>query len=260
MEILNKLWFSQASLSAWLSCPLKFKYRYIDGLYWPLPSGKTLQNLETGRKFHLLAQSHFNGRTPQLPPDEDPALGSWLSQLQQWLPIEEGSHYLSEYELRLNEDGLRLLSKYDLIVCSGDDVVIYDWKTNAKPPARHLLSSPQTRLYLYLLCSVPRQIAVKKQQALMKYWNPRYPDQPLAINYSEKQWEEDGKWLRELIAEIRADSVFPATTDEKKCRYCEYRPVCHGRGLEGEAELDLDIEAVDWDEIEEISLQGAGVP
>ncbi len=260
MENLNNMWFSQASLSAWLKCPLKFKYRYIDGLYWPLPSGKALQNLETGRKFHLLAQAHFSGRTPQLPPKEDPELGSWLKQLQKWLPMEEGREYLSEYELRVQNDDLRLLAKYDLIVCGGDEVVVYDWKTNVKPPAKHLLSSPQTRLYLYLLCSVPQQVAVKQHQAVMKYWNPRHPDQPLTIQYSEKQWQEDGKWLRELIDNIRSGTVFPATTDEKQCRYCEYRPVCQGRGLEDESELDLDLDSVDWDEIEEISLQGAGVP
>lgn len=258
-EILDKLWFSQAALSAWLSCPLKFKYRYIDSLYWPLPAG-TLQGLELGRKFHLLAQYYYIGHKPSVPAAEDPLLKQWLDNLERWLPRQQGVLYLPEYELRSNRDGLRLLAKYDLVAMGQERVLVYDWKTDHKPPKKTLKTSPQTRLYLYLLCSAPQQLPARPGNVEMTYWNPRYPQQPLTITYSSRQWEEDGRWLAEVTEEIKRTAAFPATTNEKNCSFCEYRPVCHGKGLEDSEQLELDLDEVNWDEIEEISLQGVNVP
>ena len=94
----------------------------------------------------------------------------------------------------------------------------------------------------------------------MIYWNPRFPQEPLAIGYSSRQQEADGRWLRALIAEIRESAAFPATSNEQNCRHCEYRPVCHGRGLEAVEEEELDWDEVNWDEIQEIALQGVNMP
>jgi len=256
---LEKLWFSQAALSAWQNCPLKFKYRYIDGLYWPLAvEGQVSEHIEMGRKFHLLAQRHFScGGTGPVP--GEPLLASWLAQLQENFPLNESEEYLPEYELRSAKNGLRLLAKYDLLAVAQDKVTIYDWKTDERPPRAVLAASPQSRLYLYLLSS-SGFFQGEPEQVAMVYWNPRFPQEPLRVSYSARQRQEDGEWLRRLIAEILSTSAFPITSNEKNCRYCEYRPVCHGQGLEEIQEDLLELEEVDWEQIQEIALQGVNLP
>ena len=95
MSPLNKLWFSQAALSAWQGCPLKFKYRYIEGLYWPVVTGgKLSERIEQGRQFHLLAQRYFGGQGRGRP--QGPTLATWLARLEQYLPLDSGLTYLPE--------------------------------------------------------------------------------------------------------------------------------------------------------------------
>ncbi|HOB34524.1 MAG: PD-(D/E)XK nuclease family protein [Firmicutes bacterium] len=256
---LDTLWFSQASLSAWLTCPLKFKYRYIDGLYWPMAAGSEAgQHIEQGRKFHLLAQYYFGSGNTQAP-DDEPLLRQWLQRLAEFLPLTGARQFLPEYELRSVRDGIRLLAKFDLLACDERAITVYDWKTDAKPPAPALAGAVQTRVYLYLL-SQAGHFARRPEDLQMVYWNPRFPDQPLAVGYSREKQQADWAWLRELIAQIRSASAFPATSDEMNCRHCEYRPVCHGQSLEEAAPNGLDWEEVNWDEIEEIALQGVNMP
>lgn len=256
---LTKLWYSQAALSAWQNCPLKFKYRYLDGLYWPIVSaGKVGEHMELGRKFHLLAQRYFGG-CPAAAPAE-PLLTGWLARLHEFLPLGASEEYLAEYELRSNQDGLRLLAKYDLLAVAPGQVTIYDWKTDERPPRSGFAATPQTRLYLYLL-AVTGLFGAETARLRMIYWNPRFPEAPLTIPYSLSQQEKDGAWLKKVVKEIRETEAFPATLLERNCRFCEYRPVCHGLGLEESAEVELpELEEVDWEQVQEIALQGVNLP
>lgn len=246
------MWFSQAALSAWQSCPLKYKYRYLDGLYWPLATGGQLSaKIERGRQFHLLAQRYFGGWTGN--PPGDPLLADWLEGLRGFLPLEPGLEYLPEYELRLG-GAVPLLAKFDLLVVGPGAVTIYDWKTEDKPPGSGLAAAPQSRLYLYLLSA--SGYFPQGKEAAMVYWNPRFPKKPLRLEYSARQEEEDGVWLKRLAEEITGAAAFPPTQEEKNCRYCEYRPVCHGQSLEDVQEELLDTDEVDWDQVQEIELKG----
>lgn len=260
MPDLDKLWFSQASLSAWLNCPLKFKYRYIDGLYWPMAtSGVVSEHIELGRKFHLLAQRYFSDDISAAPGEVDPLLSQWLLRLRDFLPLSGKTRFLPEYELRSARDGIRLLAKYDLLAAGEDGVTIYDWKTDEKTPGSRQVASPQTKLYMYLL-SLSDYFVLELNSLAMVYWNPRFPQEPLSIRYSRQQQEQDGQWVRELIGQIQGTQAFPATQNEKNCRFCEYRPVCHGKGLEEAAEVNDDWEEVDWEQIAEIAVQGVNLP
>ena len=257
---LSKLWFSQASLSAWLNCPLKFKYRYVDGLYWPLAAGGPIsKTIELGRRFHLLAQRYFSSGEAEVPAGEDPLLEQWLAALKKYLPRSGDCRFLPEYELRSARKSMRLLAKYDLLVVGEKGIAIYDWKTEARAPRETLAATAQTRLYLYLLSSVPEYFALDPAATTMVYWNPRFPGQPLTLRYSQQQREQDEAWLQKLTAEILSTAAFPATGRERNCRFCEYRPVCHGQGLE-ELEEEIELDEVDWEQIQEIVLQGVNLP
>lgn len=249
---LKDLWFSQASLSAWRDCPLKFKYRYIDGLYWPLTVGGTVsEHIERGRVFHLLAQRYFAGDRPFA--GAEPLLAAWLASLQQYLPLTANLEFLPEYELRQGR-GQRLLAKYDLLVIGPEQITIYDWKTDERPPGPTLAASIQTRLYLSLLAG-SQYFGRGAESIAMVYWNPRFPQEPLRVNYSAVQQQKDEDWIEGLIAQVLATDAFPATFDEKKCRFCEYRPICRGQEPEEIAD-PLTLIDVDWEQVQEIVLTG----
>ena len=253
---LKDLWFSQASLSAWQTCPLKFKYRYIDGLYWPLTAeGKLYKHIERGREFHLLAQRYFSGGGASAPMES--MLATWLARLQEYLPL-SGGQYLPEYELRLIRGGFRLLAKYDLLVVSPAAVTIYDWKTDGRPPGPGLAASVQTRLYLSLLAR--SNYFADQETVEMVYWNPRFPQKPMTIVYSPQQLLKDEGWVAGLIGQIVDTADFPATTNEKKCRICEYRPICHGQGPVDIGDDLVGLQEVDWEQIQEVVLEGVNFP
>lgn len=256
---LNNLWFSQAAIHSWLTCPLKFKYRYVDGLYWPTAMGTEVgQHIELGRKFHLLAQYYFSGLEDI--PRADSQLKQWLASLHKFLPLSQAKRFLPEYELRSSKDGIKLLAKYDLLVEEGEaGITVYDWKTDGKAPGQVLARSPQTRLYLYLL-SLTDYFGNLPEDMRMIYWNPRFPQEPLVVEYSQSQREADASWIRGIITQIQKTAAFPATSNEKDCRHCEYRPVCHGQSLEVVDGEEFDWEEVNWDEIQEIALQGVNLP
>lgn len=254
MPTLAKLWFSQAALSAWQSCPLKFKYRYIDGLYWPIiAGGKVSEHIELGRRFHLLAQRYFACGDKE--PPVEPLLASWLVRLTEYLPLAPEKKYLPEYELRSAVGSYRYLAKYDLLVTEPGEVTIYDWKTDERAPRPQQAKTAQTRLYLYLQANTGF-FAPDPENVRMVYWNPRFPSEPLVIEYSQRQYKADAAWLEGLLRQIKSAAAFPATALEKNCRFCEYSPICHGRGLEEAGEELLSDGEVDWDQVEEIVLQG----
>ena len=66
----------------------------------------------------------------------------------------------------------------------------------------------------------------------MVYWFTEFPVAPERFVYHTAQYQEDGSYLGELIREIagRRESVFPLTTEERRCRLCHYRSFCR-RGI-----------------------------
>ena len=54
--------YSQNSLNTFKSCPLKFKYKYIDNINWRLDSIESrdyYEGLKSGSEFHLLCERYF---------------------------------------------------------------------------------------------------------------------------------------------------------------------------------------------------------
>jgi len=261
---LKQLYFSQSALGTYQSCQLRFRRRYLEGLYWPNTwaldeMGKA--GLEQGRLFHLLAQRYFSGgMDPHYSVINDP-VREWLSSLVSFRPFQQHLVFQPEQELRLNSGVFRLVAKFDLLLFTPEGrSVIYDWKTtSAVPKQEYWRKHLQTVVYRYVLCAAGEACSpfgpVKPEDLSMIYWNPQYPGTYATLGYSEREFVRDGEFLQRLMAEIMAkeSGEFFATTDQKRCRHCEYSPVCLGeRAVEVDvAEDDQDLE-LDWDSIEQI--------
>ena len=60
---LDDLFFSQLALLYFEKCPLKFRRRYLDGLFWPRDWGgnqEMKELLEKGELFHQLAWRYYS--------------------------------------------------------------------------------------------------------------------------------------------------------------------------------------------------------
>jgi hypothetical protein len=247
----DTFYYSQLALSIYQSCKLRFRRRYLDGLYWPRPVS---EQIRMGMNFHLLSQRHFAyGQTEK----HDGELGGWVDALYYFRPLSEGTVFLPEQELRLSDGAVRLVAKYDLIMLAPDRVVIYDWKTDERRLSREYCENTlQTLVYRYMLVRAGdgywnRPIA--PSDVVMIYWNPRYPGTVVALPYDARQYRRDQDRLGGMIEEIESRDIdsFFATTEERVCRACEYSPICHGTP-QADLEEDTDDLSLNWDDIEEV--------
>ena len=254
---LNKLYFSQQSLNTYNTCPMKFRLRYIDGLYWPRTwtTEEEKNRLEKGSQFHLLAQRYYSDIDSTVPQGSkyDGDLQQWLGQLQNDFPPIKENYYYPEFTLRLNRNGIKLQAKYDLIVHSPDNrLTIYDWKTDTKPLQKtRLLTGMQTMVYLYLLTETGLDLltgeTLTPETIKMIYWNPLFPTKSIEINYSASKHIKFAKQLTGLITVILNSNYeeFLPNQEETHCSRCEYSPVCHGVKGVAEAEVaDADADAI----------------
>ncbi|AVX20931.1 PD-(D/E)XK nuclease superfamily protein [Carboxydocella sporoproducens DSM 16521] len=258
-QLFQQLTFSQAALETFLTCRRRFRYRYVDALYWPTVWGKneeSLRELERGLTFHRLAQQYY--LTGQVPPVGESNLNQWLAALAATWSRQDGYSYYPEQELRWQSPWGSLLVKYDLLVQIPDGrLLIYDWKTQAAPLQEKLLTERwQTRLYLLVAARCGRNYLGLPPDAEVSlvYWNPRYPAQRVVIPGKEKFLAEAEERLSQVLAEIQATIAaadYPPVGVEEVCRSCEYRPLCQGQITE---ELDpareLGLEDLSWQLVE----------
>lgn len=266
MPNLSQLYFSQYALNTFDLCPRKFRYRYVDGLFWPRnwTSVEQRDAMEKGRLFHLLAQRYFSGIDTTIPagvPFRD-ELTRWLARLTKLTELSPQNLYLPELHLRLDTGHTRLQAKYDLIFVAGEQVYIYDWKTDERPlqPGR-LATAMQTVVYLYLAVEADSVytagMPVLPANVTMTYWNPSFPNDINKFSYSDEEHEATGRMLHARVKTILSLSYpgFTRTTELKACRSCEYSPICRGQAAELElTEDDFDPgENLTWEDVPEIA-------
>lgn len=263
LNSLKELFFSQSALAIFNKCQRRFRYRYLDGLYWPAEWGmneKLKKDLEQGRKFHLLAERYYSKTLAETALSPTDRLQAWLNRLKNFTAAK--NVVSAEQELRLQEDNLKLLAKYDLLKYDpvGKKFVIYDWKTDKKSPAdKNLADSMQSRFYLYLLTEAAYNYFAADYQLhnlpRLVYWNPRYPTAELVIDYKEDKFKEDQQYFKNLIKEIMKAEEFELTDDLNKCRFCEYRPICRSKKPEFQEVVEEDLELdLNWESIEELEF------
>ncbi|QTL97551.1 PD-(D/E)XK nuclease family protein [Iocasia frigidifontis] len=265
---LKQLYFSQSALAIYEKCPLKFRRRYRDGLFWPQDWGGDLEQrevIETGKLFHRLAQRYY-ARGEELTAELLTVdLKDWFKRLREFRSYNQRDDFYPEQELRINRDGIKLVAKFDLLYLdkTANRFIIYDWKTNKRPFSEEdkFNNNLQSIVYLYVLTKAGNQYFpgsnLQPADISLLYWNPRFPKNIKTVDYNRRKFAEDEEFLTKKITEIKnlnyAD--FKAINDEKICKHCEYRPICFGKKPElivlEEDDLDLEL---DWEIIEEIQF------
>ncbi len=251
--------FSQSSLSAYAACPRRFELRYVSEQAWvqSVPFLERERMLDLARRLHHLIQQHTSGLSAEqltrAAEEEDADLARWwrnyLAHPVPGLPEDRRA----EVALSMPMGAHRLLAKYDLLALGRGRAVIVDWKTGRRRPSRdELLSRLQTRVYRYLLVEAGATLTgspFTPGQVTMVYWFAEAPAQPEVLPYDSAQHAEDGRYLSEMVAQIEAETGFPLTADETRCRPCAYRSLCDRGAVVGMGE------DVDMDDGEEISVE-----
>lgn len=263
----KEMFFSQAALSKYQTCPLKFRYRHLDDLGW-LKSGTNADwqaERLLGEQFHMLAQRYFQGAelgalSQMIPPG---LLEEWFNHLQANFPLENNTAYYPEQEFRVDYGGTKLLAKYDLLKVDHDGrVVIYDWKTQAKQTKKRTRTL-QGKIYPLILCEAAPFGPLQPEDVTMVYWNPRFPKEEEVWTYSQQLYVKDRAEINRLVTNISKKSyadfcgIKPeeGTLVPKDCNYCEFNVLCYGNkqrfaGIEESSEFT-------WDDIEEIYYEEA---
>lgn len=271
--------FSQSSLEDFVTCPRRFKLRYLQRLSWPGIETEPIHEAERlaqlGADFHRLVQQHLVGLaedtlTRSLAEAEAELKTWWRNYLDHGPVALDNAQTYPELALSAPLRGYRLLARFDLLAVQPDGIfLIIDWKTAQRKPARDSLARRiQTRVYPYVLAAAGAAFnggqSVDPAAIKMLYWYPQAPDQPEMFDYSLKQFERDAQFLSDLVERVKSAAQqddFPLVEDRKPCTYCVYRSYCD-RGdkagpllaLEQEPLEALDVSALDWDQIAEIQF------
>ena len=241
-QLPDDFYFSQSALKVFAHCPLKFKYRYLDGLFWPRDWGSDREqkkSLERGNKFHLLAKRYYRNQT-DLKQIYDEKLKLWFDSLLEFRAYDDSYDFLPEYELRINQDGRKILAKFDLLMVDDqqEKIIIYDWKTGKKPlDKQKLIDNYQSTVYLYVLYSALDYFEFERKlnidDLVLIYWNPRFPARSVKIKYNKKMYQAASQTIKSLIDKIKGLSYneFNSISEKNRCGFCEYNVLCREKSF-----------------------------
>jgi CRISPR/Cas system-associated exonuclease Cas4 (RecB family) len=184
--------------------------------------------------------------------------------------LESGRHF-EEITLSAPINKFRVVAKYDLLVIQpGGKLTIVDWKTSQTRPKRKWLADRlQSHVYPYVLASCANSLTNRQHpdpvDIEMIYWFTNQPDQPERFHYDIKLYENDTRYLENLVMAIdqKPGGVFPLTPDIKRCDFCTYRSLCN-RGVKPgewhqleewqEEQNSAENFSIDYDQIGEIEF------
>ncbi|GAA0241374.1 PD-(D/E)XK nuclease family protein [Metaclostridioides mangenotii] len=189
--------YSQNSINTYKSCPVKFKYKYIDKINWmkdDIESRGYYDSLKTGLDFHLLCERYFNSipvGMDMISDNDRNKFTKWIERVKRDIPIEQNKKYLTEYEIALNLNGNKIQAMYDLLVVGEDSIEIWDWKTESrKINYKNVESRVQTIVYMFLAKEViPKLFGIKVdfENVKMTYYQPGFEDTKISILYDKEK-------------------------------------------------------------------------
>lgn len=261
MTIPDDFLFSQGNLQDYIDCQRRFQLRYMLRQAWPAVEAEPFlefeQKMEQGARFHILVRQHLSGISEsriESTLGDDWVINNWWVNFKHSYNdgflkeiLESGRHF-EEITLSAPINKFRIVAKYDLLVIQpGGKLTIVDWKTSQTRPKRKWLADRlQSHVYPYVLASSASSLTNRQHpdpvDIEMIYWFSNQPDQPERFHYDIKLYENDTRYLENLVMAIdqKPEAVFPLTPDIKRCDFCTYRSLCN-RG----------VEPGEWHELEE---------
>ena len=232
--------YSQNSINTYKSCPLKFKYKYIDKINWrqdDIGSREYYESLVVGSEFHLLCERYFSNIPLGINENTNPKFIKWIEKIKKLVPMcSETRHivYLPEYEIRYRINENTITAKYDLIIIKDNAIEIWDWKTeNKKVDYKNAQNRIQTIVYMMLAKEViPKlyNIDIDFKNISMKYYQPEFEDEPITISYSEEIHNSYKHRIIEYINMMK-QSKYLTSKNTNHCKYCEFNKLCNGQDV-----------------------------
>ena len=154
---------------------------------------------------------------------------------------------MPEYEMNLNLNGRKIVSKVDLVIIEKDKISLWDWKTeNQEITYKNAFNRIQSVVYMLLTEEIIRKNFYpnyKIENISMNYYQPTLENKPVTIEYNDKLHEENKRKILTIIDNIENADFNNENNINKNtnhCKYCEFNKLCNSEAVNYEI-LEEDI-------------------
>lgn len=213
--------YSPNMLKTFKSCPLKYKFKYIDRISLP----QKASFFEKGKKVHALANYYLKGDDiskfePTLNENEKIAWNNLKSN-----EFFSYKYVNSEYNLSCKIGDYWIGGRLDAIVKKhkneSETYYILDYKTGSIP--KNPEYDYQTMVYLLCLSSAP---FITPQDKIKFVYIDLKNNQNCVIDFTQEKKVEYEKAITTICSNIENIQIPEDIEHQKMCDFCEYKKIC----------------------------------
>lgn len=213
--------YSPNMLKTFKSCPLKYKFKYIDRISLP----QKASFFEKGKKVHALANYYLKGDDiskfePTLNENEKIAWNNLKSN-----EFFSYKYVNSEYNLSCKIGDYWIGGRLDAIVKKhkneSETYYILDYKTGSIP--KNPEYDYQTMVYLLCLSSAP---FITPQDEIKFVYIDLKNNQNCVIDFTQEKKVEYEKAITTICSNIKNIQIPEDIEHQKMCDFCEYKKIC----------------------------------
>lgn len=213
--------YSPNMLKTFKSCPLKYKFKYIDRISLP----QKASFFEKGKKVHALANYYLKG-------DDISKLEPTLNENEKiaWNNLKSNEFFSykyvnSEYNLSCKIGDYWIGGRLDAIVKKhkneSETYYILDYKTGSIP--KNPEYDYQTMVYLLCLSSAP---FITPQDEIKFVYIDLKNNQNCVIDFTQEKKVEYEKAITTICSNIENIQMPEDIEHQKMCDFCEYKKIC----------------------------------
>ncbi len=212
--------YSPNMLKTFKSCPLKYKFKYIDRISLP----QKASFFEKGKKVHALANYYLRG-------DDISKFEPTLNENEKiaWNNLKNNEFFNkkyvnSEYNLSCKIGDFWIGGRLDAIVKEKSAIATYyilDYKTGSIP--KNPEYDYQTMVYLLCLSSAP---FINSQDEIKFVYIDLKNNQNCVIAFAQEKKSEYEKAITTICSNIENIQIPEDIEHQKMCDFCEYKKIC----------------------------------
>lgn len=213
--------YSPNMLKTFKSCPLKYKFKYIDRISLP----QKASFFEKGKKVHALANYYLKG-------DDISKFEPTLNENEKiaWNNLKRNEFFSykyvnSEYNLSCKIGDYWIGGRLDAIVKKhkneSETYYILDYKTGSIP--KNPEYDYQTMVYLLCLSSAP---FITPQDEIKFVYIDLKNNQNCVIDFTQEKKVEYEKAITTICSNIENIQIPEDIEHQKMCDFCEYKKIC----------------------------------